>query len=281
MVKYCNAVCKKVHKKKHKKECEEYIRLAAERAAKLHDEKLFEQPPPKEDCPICFERLPTLIQGSSKYQTCCGKVICSACVLAPVYDNHGNKVAEEKCPFCRTLRPTSDEEILKRIEKRVEVGDAQAIFGLGIHHRDGRFGFKQDYNKALELFHRAGELGDAIACTSIGALYNDGQGVKVDKKKAIHYYELAAMKGDDVSRFNLAVIEERKGNWDRALKHHMIAVRVGYSDSLDYIKKWYSYGLVTKDDYTKALKAYQEYLAEIKSVQRDKAAAADERYRYY
>ena len=51
MVKYCNAVCKKVHKKKHKKDCEEHIRLAAEKhneelriAAELHDEELFKQP---------------------------------------------------------------------------------------------------------------------------------------------------------------------------------------------------------------------------------------------
>ena len=73
-VKYCNASCKKKHKKKHKKECEEHIRLAAERAAELHDEKLFKQPPPTdEDCPICFERLPTLNTGR-RYQSCCGKL---------------------------------------------------------------------------------------------------------------------------------------------------------------------------------------------------------------
>ena len=42
-----------------------------------------------------------------------------------------------------------------------------------------------------------------------------------------------------------------------------------------------SNGNATKEVYTKALKAYQEYLAEIKSVQRDKAAAADESYQYY
>ena len=69
-VRYCNAVCKKVHKKKHKKDCEEYIRLAAEKhseelriAAEKHDEELFKQPPPKEDCPICFLRIPTLHTG--------------------------------------------------------------------------------------------------------------------------------------------------------------------------------------------------------------------------
>ena len=82
-VKYCNAVCKKVHKKKHKKDCEEHIRLAAEQAAKLYDEKLFKQPPPAEDCPLCFLRLPLLATGW-RYQSCCGKVICSGCDYAPL-----------------------------------------------------------------------------------------------------------------------------------------------------------------------------------------------------
>jgi len=70
----------------------------------------------------------------------------------------------------------------------------------------------------------------------------------------------------------------------------MIAIRNGYyahssengdSLSLDTIKDVYSRGWATKDDYTKALQLYQAYLGEIKSKQRDKAAAADEDYRYY
>ena len=51
-VMYCNAACKKKHRHKHKKEC-------ARRVAELHDEKLFAQPPPLEDCPICFLRVPS------------------------------------------------------------------------------------------------------------------------------------------------------------------------------------------------------------------------------
>ena len=43
----------------------------------------------------------------------------------------------------------------------------------------------------------------------------------------------------------------------------------------------YKHGHTTKEDYTKALQAYQAYLGEINSSQRDKAAAADERHRYY
>jgi len=77
------------------------------------------------------------------------------------------------------------------------------------------------------------------------------------------------------------IIEEKAGNFDRALKHFTIAVRGGFSQSLQQIKSIYSKGYATKEDYTKALQSYQEYLAEIKSRQRDEAAAAREDYRYY
>jgi len=123
MVKYCNAACKKKHRHKHKKECEEHVRLAAECAAKLHDEKLFKQPPSLYgDCPICFLRVPTM-QTGYRYQSCCGKVICSGCIYAPLYDDRGNKVDNKKCPFCRTSWASSDEENLqgKRREWRLEI----------------------------------------------------------------------------------------------------------------------------------------------------------------
>ena len=61
----------------------------------------------------------------------------------------------------------------------------------------------------------------------------------------------------------------------------MISIRGGDPQSLERIKLLYSKGRATKEDYMKALQSYQAYLGEIKSPQRDKAAAADERYRYY
>ena len=77
----------------------------------ISDEELFKQPPPLEDCPICFLLLPVIGTGR-KYQSCCGKRICSGCAHAPVYDNQGNEVDNKKCPFCRTPRAISDEESL-------------------------------------------------------------------------------------------------------------------------------------------------------------------------
>jgi len=167
------------------------------------------------------------------------------------------------------------------MKKRVEVNDAQAIYTLGNYYRDGRNGFPQDYNKALELWHRAGELGHAKSYQTIGDAYDNGEGVKVEEKKAEHYYELAAMMGNVEARYNLGFQEGKAGNMDRAIKHFMIAVGSGCSDSLGMIQKMHRNRKATKDDYTAALQLYQIYLGEIKSPQRDEAAAALENYRYY
>ena len=282
MVKYCNAACKKKHRHKHKKDCEEYVRLAAERATELHDEKLFKQPPPAEDCPICFLLLPA-VESGSRYYSCCGKVICSGCSYAPVYDEQGNEVDNEKCPFCRTPNCTSDEEAIERYERRMQANDAEAIHNLGDHYARGMIGYP-DYAKALEFWHRAAELGYAKAYCKIGCAYYRGEGVKIDEKKAVYYCELAAISGCNIARYNLGIEEENAGNMERALKHHMIAVIGGDSgdkDSLKEIKQMYTNGYAHKDDYTKALQSYQAYLGDIKSSQRDKASAVNDHCRYY
>ena len=68
LVKYCNRECQIAHRLQHKKECKK-------RAAEIYDEKLFKQPPPLEDCQICFIRLPSL-ETAQTYQPCCGKIVC-------------------------------------------------------------------------------------------------------------------------------------------------------------------------------------------------------------
>ena len=111
---------------------------------------------------------------------------------------------------------------------------------------------------------------------NIAHAYICGRGVDVDKKKAVHYWELAAMKGHASARNNIGVDEANLNNMDRALKHWMIAVGGGYKNSLKRIQELYMKGNATKEDYTAALHAYQEYLNEVKSAQRDEAAAYSE-----
>ena len=82
-------------------------------------------------------------------------------------------------------------------------------------------------------------------------------------------------------RNNLGVKEPSAGNMGRALKHWMITAGTGYNISLENIKQMFTDGDATKDDYAKALRVYQTYLLEIKSAQRDEAAAFNDNYNYY
>ena len=267
---YCNAACKKKHRSKHKKQCER-------RVAELHDEALFREPPPQHgDCPICFICLPTMASGR-RYYACCGKMICSGCCHADVYDNHGNIIVDKKCPFCRTPDPTSNKEMIERLKKRMEVDDPYEFYVMGLYNSFGHHGLPQDSTKAVELLRKARKFG----YNNLGHAYSNGDGVERDKKMARHYFELSAMEGIVMARYNLGVDEDNAGNYDRALKHYMIAVGGGYTDSVKEIQRMYMEGQVAKDQYANALRSYQVYLNEIKSDQRDKAAAFSDRYKYY
>ena len=252
----------------------------------LSDEELFKQPPQKEDCPICFLRIPSL-EGGERYFSCCGKIICSGCVYANAkFTIHGSNgilslSEEHQCPFCRTPMQESDKELRKRLQTRVEMNDPRAMLNLGCGYDQGIYGCPRNHHKALELWHRAGELGYAQAYNNIGTSFCKGEGVERDMKKAMYYLGLAAICGDVESRFNLGFLETQEGNMDRALRHYMIAVESGDTYSLKKIKQLFTDGHATKDDYTKALRMHQAYLDEIRSDPRDKVAALDEQYKYY
>lgn len=135
-------------------------------------------------------------------------------------------------------------------------------------------------------WHRAGELGNAESYYNIGNCYMNSDRVQRDMNKARHYWELAAMRGHEVSRYNLGIFEEREGSMERALKHYMISVGVGCSKSLERIREFFMQlfmnGHATKEDYGKALQSYQSYLDEIRSNQRDEAATlGNELWKYY
>jgi len=209
--------------------------------------------------------------------TCCGENICSGCFYA-VIERSGRKT---KCPFCRAPAASSNKEEYKRVKKLVEKKNPRAVYSLGCHYDKGDLGLPQSYAKALEFWHRAADLGCAAAYHNIGTYYDRGFGVMVDREKAKHNYELAAILGHVGARYNLGLGEDYFGSKDRALKHWMIAVMGEDADALENIKRLYMEGHATKDDYTKALGSYQECLDEIRSDQRDAAAAYDDELKYY
>jgi predicted DNA-binding transcriptional regulator len=281
LVKYCNAKCQKKHWPKHKKTCKF-------RAAELRDVELFKDPPPKEDCPICFLPIPkTLIscmslppatilsvpifdlatanveladEDTEIYYPCCGKSICEGCIHS--FRESGN---DEKCPFCNSDRNKTDEEQVAELVRRVEANDAASIFILASNYHDGRRGLQQDHAKAMELYNRAADLGYSKAHNNLGAIY-EGAG---NLKKAKFHVEAASMAGHEVARYNLGVMEDNSGNMEKAMKHWIIAASAGEYDALHQLTVLYKKGLVSRESIDSTLIAYNDSCAEMRSEARD------------
>ena len=126
----------------------------------------------------------------------------------------------------------------------------------------------------MKLFLRAGELGRAEGYYCVGLAYIEGRGVEREEAKAKYYYELAAIGGNLDARHNLGAIELEAGNYDNAIKHFMIAAGAGDDESLKAIRRGFLCGHITKDDFEKALRTHKEATDEMKSNQREAAAAA-------
>jgi len=280
-VKYCNAACQRKHWSKHKKECKL-------RAAELHDEALFKDPPAKEDCPICFLPMPARLiycitlppatissvpiydfakanemlakEDTEKYYSCCGKSICRGCLYSNIMS--GNK---DKCPFCNSDCNKTDEESVAEMMRRVEANDATSIYMLASSYYQGLHGLQRDEDRAIELYIRAADLGCSEAHHNLTGVYHDGG----DLKKAKFHLEAAAMAGHEIARYNLGIIEYNAGNREQAIKHWTIAASVGDYVAMHELRQYFEKGLVSRKSIDSALTAYNSSCADMRSEARD------------
>ena len=205
-----------------------------------------------DECPICSLLLP-LDEDESSLYTCCMKTVCNGCDLEA--EKRG---MDDNCPFCRTPPPESDEAQLAQIQKRVKANDPEAIFHLGDCYRDGDHELEKDMPRAVELLERAAELGLKEAHYDLGIIFDEyagDEGIDKDTARALEHYELAAKQGDVRARHNLGRMDYLSGNYGFALKHYMIAAKLGSEYSLDIIKEMYTRieGMASKSDYAEAL----------------------------
>ena len=246
---------------------EEYRKQQDERCkkqkAELHDKKLFSQPDSchREECPICFLPLP-IDNEKSTFYSCCSKSICNGCDHVHSMCNGG-----DNCPFCREPM-AGKKETRKRMMKRVKANDPAALREMG-HNRFN----EGDYDGAFEYWTKAAELGDLEAHYQLGGMYWEGEGVEKEGEKAVPHLEKAAIRGHPQARHNLGYIEGLNGNFERAVKHLIIAANLGLDDSMKALWKHYSLGNIAKENLEATLRTHQAAVDEMKSPQRDAAEA--------
>lgn len=231
----------------------------------ISDEKLFQDPPPKEDCPLCFQPMPfseRLCEVITSYMPCCGKIVCCGCTIAALNEmEEGNM--KRCCPFCRVPYPqvNEDEEFMKRCIKRMKLGDGEAFYQLA-----RVAGFSNDCKRAYGLYNQAADLGSIKAHYEL-ACHHGRSGCVQDKKKAMYHFKMAAIGGHELARHNLGIIESKNGNVGKAYKHWITSAKAGCDESLHNI-----YGHITQNEYTNALLANRHSQEEMKSEQRTIAA---------
>jgi len=259
LVKYCSVDCERDHKSSHKEDCKK-------RAAELRDEILFKQPESTNlgDCPICMLPL-SLDLSQSTMMACCSKMVCNGC-------GHANQVREiedarvPSCPFCRELLPTTKEGCDKQRMKRMEANDPVAMC------REGREQYeKGDYSSAFEYLTKAAELGDVAAHYWLSRLHHDGHILEKEMGKVIHHMEEAAIGGHPKARHNLGWHEGNNGRYERAVKHLIIAAKLGLDDSIKTLMENFKGGFVQKDELAAALRAHKAAVDATKSPQREVA----------
>lgn len=158
----------------------------------VSDDKLFQDPPPKEDCPICMLPIPHDMEVcgvSTQYMACCGKLICRACISA-TDDQIRQKNIKDWCLFCRkptslSIKDGSNEEELRRLKKRMKLKDTYAFYELAAIYNNGHYGILKNKKKVLELLNQAAGLGLCNAHNSLAEAYYSGNGVTEDVNKAM------------------------------------------------------------------------------------------------
>jgi TPR repeat protein len=171
------------------------------------------------------------------------------------------------------------------MKKRIKANDPAALCQMGgeRYHEGG-------YYNAFKYLSKAADLGDMDAHYGLGGMYWKGQFVEKDEDKAAYHWEKAAIGGHPQARHELAVMEARNGNMEaavnaiikrngnieRAVKHYIIAANLGHEKSMEALRKHYSLGNVTKEEFDTTLLSHQAAIDAMKSEQREEAEEVEE-----
>ena len=234
------------------------------------DIDLFAPLKEREECPICMIPLP-FGEREIIFMVCCGKRICMGCVNKQKMTDTKNKVPmhKMKCAFCCQQEPKNQVKALKKLIKK---NNPDALMQMGVRYALGDETM-QSNTKSLEMVIRAAELGHAPAYAIIGDYYRDGIAVEEDFSKAAAFWEIAAKKGSIYAHHQVAVFHQINGNVNKAIDHLKVTASVGDQESMDKLMKMYKENVLSKDELTQTLRAFQNSNNGMKSKDRDEARA--------
>ena len=232
----------------------------------------------RRECPICMLPLP-LGSNETTFMNCCGKFICQGCMYKGVVTNLKNGTPQDeikKCVFCRQL-PVKN--VIKALKKLIKRNNALAYIQMAGHYIEGEGVFQSD-TKSLELIACAAELGEVEAFSRIGSFYLDGTAVEEDISKAVEIFEVGAKKGSISAHQRLAEFHGINENIQDCIEHTKVAASAGDQIAMDNLMANYKVNkLLSKEDLSQTLLAFQTSRNEMKNKERDDAIAFQSTWR--
>ena len=122
-------------------------------------------------------------------------------------------------------------------------GDAEAQYHVGMMHNNG-IGTQKDPKQAFEWFQKSTASNDPLGAYKLGCYYA-GQFAGVvtpDANEALKYKLISAKAGYALAQHDVAVLYDRQGNSEEALKWWKLAADQGLPNALFSLSRSYSAG---------------------------------------
>ncbi len=141
-------------------------------------------------------------------------------------------------------------------KKAAEAGNAKAMYDIGTLYMHG-WGVSQNYKDTMAWYRKAVAAGDTHAIYGIGFLYDKGLGVPQSYQKAVALWRKAAAAGSIEAMYAIGLLyEEGLGfpqNYQKAMKWYRKAAASGYTAAMVNIGSFYAHGQGVPQNYQKAM----------------------------
>ena len=146
-------------------------------------------------------------------------------------------------------------------EKKAKLGDADAMWWMGIRYRDGEW-VERDLEKAFEWFQKSAKAEDANGMCLLGDCYRDGEGTGHNIEEAIHWYEKSAALENSYAMWRLGMLyDEGNGvpeNPVLGAEWYRKSAEAGNTQGMYYLALDYEYGTGVEQNDAEAKKWYRK-----------------------
>ena len=146
-------------------------------------------------------------------------------------------------------------------EKKAKLGDADAMWWMGIRYRDGEW-VERDLEKAFGWFQKSAKAEDANGMCLLGDCYRDGEGTGHNIEEAIHWYEKSAALENSYAMWRLGMLyDEGNGVPENPIlgaEWYRKSAEAGNVQGMYYLALDYEYGTGVEQNDAEAKKWYRK-----------------------